>query len=33
LRRALPSVEHFVSCHPGSVLQQYSRILYIYKLS
>jgi hypothetical protein len=28
LRRALPSVEHFVSCHPDSVLQQYSRILY-----
>ena len=29
LRRALPSVEHFVSCHPDSVLQQYSRILYV----
>jgi hypothetical protein len=28
LRRALPSVEHFVSCHPDSRLHKYGRILY-----
>ena len=27
-RRALPSVEHFVSCHPDSSLHKCSRILY-----
>jgi hypothetical protein len=26
---ALPSVEHFVSCHPGSILHKCSRILYV----
>ena len=25
---ALPSVEHFVSCHPDSRLHKYGRILY-----
>jgi hypothetical protein len=29
LRRALPSVEHFVSCHPGSRLHKCGRILYL----
>jgi hypothetical protein len=29
LRRALPSVEHFVSCHPDSRLHKYGRILYM----
>jgi hypothetical protein len=28
LRRALPSVEHFVSCHPDSILHKCGRILY-----
>jgi hypothetical protein len=27
IRRALPSVEHFVSCHPDSTLHKCSRIL------
>jgi hypothetical protein len=27
LRRALPSVEHFVSCHPDSRLHECGRIL------
>jgi hypothetical protein len=31
LRRALASVEHFVSCHPDSSLHKYGRILYIYR--
>eukprot|EP01046_Picozoa_sp_COSAG06_P067701 COSAG06_NODE_17675_length_926_cov_27.675937_1_plen_60_part_10 len=28
MRRALPSVEHFVSCHPDSRLHKCGRILY-----